>query len=110
VRTIQDIFRIPPKTLYLANARAMNSVFQPNAKPEPYTAIEPKIRLDDMNPPATALKGREKWAALESAKMNWHDLDDVPSDTLNRILWGDAKGWDKPYPGRIRSGYAPAAP
>jgi hypothetical protein len=53
-----------------------------------------------MNPPITALNGKEKWAAVESAKMNWNDLDDVPSDVLNRILWWDAKGFDKPYPGK----------
>jgi hypothetical protein len=65
---------------------------------DPYKAIEPGVKLDDMNPQPTALKGREKWAAEESAKMNWDDLDDVPSDVLNRILWWDAKGFDKPYP------------
>jgi hypothetical protein len=32
--------------------------------------------------------------------MNWNDIDDVPTDVLNRILWGDAKGFDKPYPVR----------
>jgi len=30
--------------------------------------------------------------------MNFHDLDDAPEDTLNRILWWDAKGYDKQYP------------
>jgi hypothetical protein len=30
--------------------------------------------------------------------MNWHDLDDAPKETLNRILWWDAKGYDKEYP------------
>jgi hypothetical protein len=75
-------------------------VFSADAKLDAYTAIEPKIKLDDMNPPITALNGKEKWAAVESAKMNWNDLDDVPSDVLNRILWWDAKGFDKPYPGK----------
>jgi len=51
-----------------------------------------------MNPPASALNGRERWAASESAKMNWNDIEDVPTDLLNRILWWDAKGFDKPYP------------
>jgi len=32
--------------------------------------------------------------------MNFKDLDDAPEDTLNRILWWDAKGYDAPYPGR----------
>jgi len=100
VRTMQDIFGLQPRTRFLANARAMNSVFTKDANLDPYTAIVPNGKLDDMNPPATALRGREREAAIASAKMNWNDIDDVPSDVLNRILWGDAKGWNTPYPGR----------
>ena len=98
VRTMQDIFGLQPRTRFLANARAMNSVFTAEAKGDPYTAIEPNIKLDDMNPPASALSGREKWATQASARMNWNDLDDVPSGILNRILWWDAKGFQTPYP------------
>ena len=32
IRTIQEIFRIPPKTRYLAAARPMTSIFQPKAE------------------------------------------------------------------------------
>ena len=98
VRTMQEIFGIEQRTRFLANSRAMHTIFDPQARLDPYKAIEPGVKLDDMNPQPTALKGREKWAAEESAKMNWDDLDDVPSDVLNRILWWDAKGFDKPYP------------
>jgi DNA-binding beta-propeller fold protein YncE len=98
VRTMQDIFGLEPRTRFLANSRAMNSVFEPRPRAEVYRAIEPTVRLDDMNPQPTAVQGRERWAAEESAKMNWDDLDDVPSDVLNRILWWDARGFDKPYP------------
>jgi DNA-binding beta-propeller fold protein YncE len=98
VRTIQDVFALEPRTRFLHNARAMNSVFTTEADLATYKAIEPAIPLDDMNPPLTAVNGREKWAAAESAKMNWDDVDDVPSDILNRILWWDAKGFDTPYP------------
>ncbi|MBS1824459.1 MAG: beta-propeller fold lactonase family protein [Acidobacteria bacterium] len=98
VRTIQDVFGLEPRTRFLKNARAMNSVFTAEADLSGYKAIEPGVRLDDMNPPLTALQGKEKWAAAESAKMNWDDVDDVPSDVLNRILWWEAKGFDVAYP------------
>lgn len=98
VRTMQDIFGLTPRTRFLANARAMNSMFTTDRQLDTYTALVPNVKLDDMNPPAAALTGRERWATLASAKMNWNDLDDVPSDVLNRILWWDAKGFDKPYP------------
>lgn len=99
VRTIQDIFRIEPKTPFLKASRAMNSLFVKDADLTPYTHIPTRLKLDELNPPLQALTGRERWAAEESAKMNWSEVDDVPTDTLNRILWGDAKGYATPYPG-----------
>ena len=30
--------------------------------------------------------------------MNFKALDDAPAETLNKILWWDAKGWNTPYP------------
>ncbi|MFN9458989.1 MAG: bifunctional YncE family protein/alkaline phosphatase family protein [Acidobacteriota bacterium] len=101
VRTIQDVFRIEPRTRFLQAARAMNGVFVKEADLRPYTHVPAGVKLDELNPPLRALRGRERWAAEESAKMNWSDVDDVPTDTLNRILWGEAKGYDAPYPGVI---------
>jgi hypothetical protein len=98
VRTIQEIFRIPPQTRFVAAARPMTSVFIPAPVLDGYTALTPKVALDEMNPAVAGLKGRQKWAAERSLAMNWHDLDDAPQDTLNHILWWDAKGYDKEYP------------
>jgi YVTN family beta-propeller protein len=98
VRTIQTIFGIPPRTRFLQSARAMTSVFTTEADLSPYQCITPATPLDEMNPPLKALKGRQLWAARQSLAMNWDQPDDVPSDILNRILWWDAKGYDKPYP------------
>jgi hypothetical protein len=98
VRTIQEIFRIPPQTRFVAAARPMTSVFQAAAVMDGYQAITPKIALDEMNPGMSGLDGRKKWAAERSLAINWHKLDEAPEDTLNRILWWDAKGYDKEYP------------
>ncbi|MBI1895092.1 MAG: bifunctional YncE family protein/alkaline phosphatase family protein [Acidobacteria bacterium] len=100
VRTIQDIFRIAPRTRVLASARAMTSAFTTETDRRPYEALPPKVALDEMNPPLTALKGRRLWAARQSLAMNWSEPDDVPEQTLNRILWWDAKGWQSRYPSR----------
>jgi YVTN family beta-propeller protein len=103
LRTIQELFRIPARTSTLKAARAMTSVFTPRAEAQTFTALPNRIPLDQMNPPAKALRGRQRWAAEESARMNWADVDDIPSDTLNRILWWDARGYDTPYPGDRKS-------
>ena len=98
IKTIQEIFNIPAKTRYLASARAMTSVFVPEKVLSAYKKLQPKVALDEMNPPLKALNGRRLWAAQQSAAMNWNDIDDIPQDTLNKILWWDSKGYDKPYP------------
>jgi len=101
VRTIQDIFRIPPRTRFLTSARAMTSVFTAEADVASYQSLTPKQPLDQMNPPLTGLNGRQLWAARQSLAMNWSEPDDIPEDVLNRVLWWDAKGYQTPYP-RLR--------
>jgi YVTN family beta-propeller protein len=100
VRTIQEIFSIPQRTSFLANARAMHSVFTAKADLTTYKALPANLAFDDMNPPLKSLNGAQREAAVQSAAMNWSDVDDVPSAILNRILWHDAKGWNAPLPAR----------
>ena len=78
----------------------MTSIFTPEVKTDGWKALTPEVPLDEMNPGLKALKGRRLWAAKQSAAMNWHEPDDIPSDVLNRILWWDSKGYDKEYPKR----------
>ncbi|HLK67730.1 MAG TPA: bifunctional YncE family protein/alkaline phosphatase family protein [Bryobacteraceae bacterium] len=101
IRTIQEILRIPPRTRFLKSARPMTSIFTAQTDVTPYEHLVPKVAIDEMNAPLRALGGRRLWAARQSAAMNWNDLDDIPEDTLNHILWWDAKGYDTPYPVRL---------
>ena len=103
IRTIQEVFRISPRTRFLKAARPMTSIFTPQLDNAPYQHLVPKVAIDEMNPPLRALAGRRLWAARQSAAMNWNDLDDIPQDTLNRILWWDAKGYNTSYPARRNS-------
>jgi hypothetical protein len=100
VRTIQDIFEIPPRTRFASSARAMTSIFTPETDAAKYRCLPAKLALDEMNPPLVSLSGKRLWAARQSLAMNWSHPDDVRSDVLNRILWWDAKGYDVPYPAR----------
>ncbi|HEY2931875.1 MAG TPA: alkaline phosphatase family protein [Acidobacteriota bacterium] len=111
VRTIQEIFQIPPRTRALQSARAMNSVFTGQPDTGACETLTPEVRLDEMNPPLNALNGRAKWAARQSLAMNWSEVDDVPEDVLNRILWWNSKGFDVAYPSaqKARSEAAPGA-
>jgi YVTN family beta-propeller protein len=98
IRTIQAIFGIQPRTKFLQSARVMSSIFTATPDARPYKCLPTNIALDTMNAPVKALHGRRLWAAEQSRRMNWDEVDDVPTAVLNRILWWDAKGWDKAYP------------
>ncbi len=98
VRTVQDILGIPPRTRFLAAARAMNSIFTAKSGGGAYQHLTPDIALDEMNPPLKALRGRALWAAKKSLAMDWSEPDRNPPAVLDRILWWDAKGYDAPYP------------
>jgi hypothetical protein len=62
-----------------------------------------------MNPSLNALKGRARQAAIESARMNWDVPDAAPVEKLNRIVWGQIKGWNTPYPAPKNAVFAPLA-
>ncbi|HEY3840928.1 MAG TPA: alkaline phosphatase family protein, partial [Bryobacteraceae bacterium] len=98
VRTIQEIFRIEPRTRFVKAARPMTSIFTATADATPYQHLTPKVALDEMNTPLAELKGRQLWAAKQSHAMDWGEPDEAPRDVLNRILWWDAKGYNTPYP------------
>lgn len=98
IRTIQDIFAIPPRARYSASARAMNSAFTTTVNLRPYQALTPKVSLTEMNPPLSALRGKQRWAAEQSLRINPNHVDEFPAPVMNRILWWDAKGYDTPYP------------
>jgi hypothetical protein len=39
--------------------------------------------------------------------MNWSVPDAVPTERLNRILWGMTRGWGSPYPAPPRRAFSP---
>src|SRR5262249_2727104 len=91
------------------------SFIGPKEKPNfaPYVAVAPKQSLSELNARVGDIRGafsdERKRAARQSAKMDFDEPDDAPTDLLNRILWADAKGWKVPYPGVNRSLFFPLA-
>ncbi len=98
IRTIQEIFRIQPRTRALKAARPMTSLFTPERNLAPYTHRPANIKLDELNPPLDKLSGNRRHAAEQSLAINFSDIDDAPHEILKRILWNDAKGYKTPYP------------
>jgi hypothetical protein len=107
LKTIELILGLPTMSIFDLIANDMRSSFSDEPALTPYTAVRPKQDLFEVNPPATALRGDARKAALASARMKWSVPDAAPTEKLNRILWGVIKGWDVPYPAPRRSVFSP---
>jgi hypothetical protein len=107
LKTIELMLGLPSLSLFDLIANDMRPSFSATADSTPYEHVIPKQDIMEVNPPATALRGPARKAALASARMRWEVPDAVPTDKLNRILWHSTRGWNTPYPGVRSSLFAP---
>jgi hypothetical protein len=105
VRTIELMLGLPSMSIFDLVATDMRASFiAPGETPNlaAYTAVAPQISLLDENPKPASIQGRfareRRSAAVASSRMMLDSPDEAPTDRLNRILWHDARGWDKAYP------------
>jgi YVTN family beta-propeller protein len=109
LKSIELILGLPTMSIFDLIANDMRNSFSDEADLSPYTAVQAKQDLFEVNPAATALSGPARSAALASARMKWSVPDAAPTERVNRILWGMIKGWSTPYPGARRSVFSPLA-
>ncbi len=107
LKTIELILGLPVLTLFDLIANDMRASFHQTPDFASYTAVTPRQSLTELNPPASALRGAARRAALDSLKMRWEVPDAVPTEKLNRIVWHQVRGWKTPYPGARRALFAP---
>jgi YVTN family beta-propeller protein len=96
LRTIEGILGLRPMTHFDAAARPMFGSFRRDADIQPYTAIAPKVSVNDRNTAKAP-------GADESAKMDFSDADLVDDDDLNAVLWRAIKHSTPPAP--VRSAF-----
>jgi YVTN family beta-propeller protein len=114
VKTIELMLGLPSLSIFDLVATDMRASFiEPGEAADltPYTAIEPKQSLYDVNQRVGSITGpnapQRRRAAFQSARMIFDRPDEAPSEALNRILWHDARGWSRPYPGVRQSVFFP---
>jgi len=105
VKTIELMLGLPSMSIFDLVATDMRASFiAPGETPSlaAYTAVAPQISLLAENPKPASIQGRfareRRSAALASSRMMLDSPDEAPTERLNRILWHDARGWDRPYP------------
>lgn len=99
IRTIEQVLGVRPMNQFDASAEPMRECFNSTPDLTPYQAVPNNIPLDQMNPPAKAhVHPVLRRDALVSAKLNFREVDRVPEDVLNRILWNATAGPSRPFP------------
>ncbi|MBM3763104.1 MAG: bifunctional YncE family protein/alkaline phosphatase family protein [Acidobacteria bacterium] len=109
LKSIELILGLPTMSLFDLIAHDMRNSFTGTPDLTPFVAEIPKQDLFVTNPKVSALNGKAKQAAIDSAKMNFAVPDAAPTDRLNRIVWGQIKGWDQTYPDTPRRAFSPLA-
>ncbi len=99
IRTIEQILGLPPMNRMDASAQPVFDVFSDTPDFAAYQCVKNNIPLDEMNPPLSALKGKQRAFALESLKMAQLGIDAGSDDLLNRIVWSSVKK-SAPYPAK----------
>jgi hypothetical protein len=107
LKTIELILGLPTMSIFDMIANDMRASFVNTPSFTPYEAVRPSQSLDEVNPPLRALRGNQRRAALDSARMRWDVPDAAPTEKLNRIVWHSIKGWTKPYPTVRQASFAP---
>ena len=88
--TMETILGLPPMSSYDAHATPMLKPFLGRPNPTAYTALAPRIDINEMNKPKTALAAR-------TARLDFSDIDRADAEVFGRLLW-DGEKPGVPYP------------
>ncbi len=98
LRTIELILGIEPMTQYDAAATPAYAVFQSQPDLAPYNLKPARISLEEKN-------RADAYGAKESMAMNFEEVDRIPMQQMNEILWKSVKGANSPMPPPVRSAF-----
>jgi YVTN family beta-propeller protein len=100
VRSIEQILGLPPMNVIDATALPMFECFTNKPSNYTYQSVPNKVRIDDINPKLSSLKGAALHFAQLSSRPEYDHIDGGNDDIMNRILWFAAKG-KIPYPAKL---------
>jgi YVTN family beta-propeller protein len=98
VRTIELILGLPPMTQYDAAAAPMWRCFAPTPDKTAFASLPSNIDLTEVNPGGTKL-------AAMARGLNFSEVDRVPDELMNTMLWKAVKGEDAKTPAPVRAAF-----
>jgi hypothetical protein len=116
VKTIELMLGLPALSLFdLAATDMRGSFISDGEQPDftPFQVRQPSQSIFELNRQLGEIRGSRSAerlnAAVASSRMRWNEPDAAPSEKLNKILWHDARGWGRPFPGIRHSYFFPLA-
>jgi hypothetical protein len=98
VRTIELILGLPPMTQYDAAATPMWRCFSSVADNTAFTSLPSNVDLTDVNPGGT-------WLAAMAKGLNLSEVDRVPDEIMNAMVWKAVKGENAIVPAPVRAAF-----
>ena len=90
--TIEKMLQIAPMTRFDALTPPMSACFAEAPDLTPFIAVLNQVKLNDMNPPRTALSPSERRWFDRSAALDWSGMDRADPAALNAVLWHEWHG------------------
>ena len=100
VRAMEQILGLPPMNQMdmAVPGDSLKNVFTNTPNFAPFTALENKVPLTELNPKKAALEGLPlEWSTAMSGQ-NFKQADHADEALLNRAIWYSSKGYSAPYP------------
>jgi hypothetical protein len=101
LRTIELILGLPPMTQYDAAATPMWRCFTKMPDNTVFNSLPSNINLSDVNPRGTKLAAMAKG-------LNFSEVDLVPDELMNKMLWKSIKGETAKVPVPVRAAFVKA--
>jgi hypothetical protein len=101
IRTMELILGLPPMTQYDASATPMWRCFASSPDPAVFASLPANIDLHAVNP------GGTKLAAMAKG-LNFGEIDRVPDELMNAMLWKAIKGENVRTPSPVRAAFVKA--
>ncbi len=98
LRTIELILGLPPMSQYDAAATPMYRCFSKTPNNTMFTSLPSNINLNDLNPSGTRL-------AAMARGLNFSEVDRVPDEVMNAMLWKSIKGENTKMPVPVRAAF-----
>jgi YVTN family beta-propeller protein len=91
IRTIGLVLGVPAMNRFDRAARPLRDCFQSEPDLRPYTHVPNRIPLDEMNKPASSLRGEARRLAEACDRLDWSDVDRADARTVAEAVWSVQK-------------------